>query len=522
MRILFIFIVLLSQYANGNSAIQVDIACPGYINISISNSALGYHGPSFEEAIDDTNIRYAGRFNFTLTFLVDEVRIRDGFDFTAESLDLITSWYYRSSESDASSKSNYKLPAPMIIGLATVTLGPLAMTFVNAVGTFNWTSVFLVVDYGASLGMFAYLGMEISKIVSDGNAKAGRNVMTLYERRVNTTLSTVFLAQMDIILGEFRNTSRVMIFLARADFVRQLLLTARSLNMTDGEFVYLSYEIKLGTDLRSQFVDRSDVFEPLLLLHARDEERQRLQSPQVTALAAKVRRRSLEEFNLNIPASRQPLPGIATAYRSIEIFAQVLNESQYQHGVASLYDGYHLSRLFLNRSFPSDLYSLFVDSSGTSRIEFVLSHFPADTEYVREAFMVQKKDDNFAFHVVHNISGSWPGGRWPPPNEPYCGYRNEKARCFSDNVFPRIVAGAAIGTLAALLSLFFATRQVIRVQHIRSLMWWNLEPSLLVGKQQPIQRRAPSFLFRSLCVGSRVGINRSGSDFERMVQRNWY
>ncbi|OQV12549.1 hypothetical protein BV898_13193 [Hypsibius exemplaris] len=546
--VLFFFIRML--VTGRENVIRVDIACPGYINISIAQSALGYNGPAFEAAVAESNMRYAGVFNFTLSFLTDDRRIRDGFDFTAESLELITSWYYKRHEdlsdkvvrviitpgsidgsnvqqlmanwgtmailTSASTKSNYKLPAPLILGFSFTTLGPIAVTFIDILRMFNWTTVFLVTDYGASEGVFAYLAVEFIQAVADINADAKRKLFTLHQRRVTSGKPVPFQAQLIDVLTEFQSTSRVMIFLGRGEFLRQLLLTAHRLNMTTGDYVYLAYEptpvLRAEANVTWQKGDGDDVtaqdaFRSLLLVHLHDSERQRLQSPKVTALAEWVRQRSREEFNVTVSANQT-----------------VLNESRHRHGTASLYDGFTLSRAFLNRSFPGDLSDVFIDQSGTRRVEYVLVYFDAYRNHRRQVFLRQVKGENFTMHIVEKIADSWPGSQWPPRNEPLCGYRNEKPTCLKGNSFLQIVSLATAAAVVVLCVICLAVHRWMQAMRLLHLLWWSLDLSLLVIEERRPLRRVQSIIQRvgtfARCLGSRVELDHSATRFALMVQKS--
>ncbi|OWA51263.1 hypothetical protein BV898_15755 [Hypsibius exemplaris] len=57
----------------------------------------------------------------------------------------------------------------------------------------------------------------------------------------------------------------------------------------------------------------------------------------------------------------------------------VLNDFRSQRGVfSSAFDGYNLSRMFLNRSFESDLSDIFIDGTGNRRVELAVTYFAAD------------------------------------------------------------------------------------------------------------------------------------------------
>ncbi|OWA51266.1 hypothetical protein BV898_15758 [Hypsibius exemplaris] len=81
--------------ASPSDVVHIEIASPGFTDLSTAIS-LGYHGAAFEAAVNESNAIYAGIFNFTLTFLVEPEKIRDGPALEAESVVWIAKWYYAS------------------------------------------------------------------------------------------------------------------------------------------------------------------------------------------------------------------------------------------------------------------------------------------------------------------------------------------------------------------------------------------------------------------------------------------
>ncbi|OWA53272.1 hypothetical protein BV898_17706 [Hypsibius exemplaris] len=182
-------------------------------------------------------------------------------------------------------KSQYKLPAPLILGEAFRGVEFSAAAFVDVTRRFRWTTLFVVVDSG-SLPSFTTIADEVVRIAGESGVSEFTNQRLAFVRRSVSSrnlfaekLRTLFLEQLRTLLLEFRSSSRVMIFLARGDVLREML---------------------------------------------------------------------------------------------------VLNESKNQHEIASLFNGYTLSRMFLNRTFRSDLSDIFIDSSGNRRVELVVSYFDPD------------------------------------------------------------------------------------------------------------------------------------------------
>ncbi|OWA51264.1 hypothetical protein BV898_15756 [Hypsibius exemplaris] len=492
-RIWSLMILFMFSYSVTANVIQVEIACPGFFSL-VNDLSLGYHGAAFDAALTKSNVLYNGVFNFTLTVLLDPVKIRDGLTLDAESVNLIAAWYYRRRDvsdivrviitpgsidstnvqqlmaswnifsmiTSEGSKSRYNLRAPLLIGLSFTGIEYIAITFVDTLRLFNWTSVFLVAD-SDSLPMFSYVGSEIIKAVIDVNSETAQTKrITIVERRVASRNAATFKQQLTIVLREFRGSSRVMIFLARGDVVRALMMTAHSTNMTNGDFVHLAFEVTPILNRESNITWQQGAeddeaarkaFRSLLLIHAREEERQTLNSLVVQKLEKTVRDHSQQLFNVTYSAAQHPLAGMISAYRSIEIFAQVLNDSRSQRGVSSIFDGYNLSRMFLNRSFESDLSDIFIDGTGNRRVELAVTYFAADKGGSRQA-----RNTAFRLFEVHSIFPSWLDGKWPPPNEPRCGYTDLKFDCLQAalNVTSRV-------SISSSGSVLFATAAEARV-----------------------------------------------------------
>ncbi|OQV12342.1 hypothetical protein BV898_13370 [Hypsibius exemplaris] len=80
------------------STIQVELACPALTFPETGgNTALLYHRPAYEEAMRVCNLRYAGVFNFTMTFLPgdDQSRVRTNPEMKDASMDDLSEWYFK-------------------------------------------------------------------------------------------------------------------------------------------------------------------------------------------------------------------------------------------------------------------------------------------------------------------------------------------------------------------------------------------------------------------------------------------
>ena len=74
--------------------IQVEIGCPSFLSL-INSVSISFMGPALEAAIADSNSRYAGTFNFSLTYLTDFANVKDPNSLNAASVLLVAQWFYQ-------------------------------------------------------------------------------------------------------------------------------------------------------------------------------------------------------------------------------------------------------------------------------------------------------------------------------------------------------------------------------------------------------------------------------------------
>ena len=82
--------------------IEVEIACPGFVNLNGGNGALPYHVPAYEAAINDSNHLYAGVFRFSLALIIDNrsagatmaANNAANLYYEDNAVNLLARWYY--------------------------------------------------------------------------------------------------------------------------------------------------------------------------------------------------------------------------------------------------------------------------------------------------------------------------------------------------------------------------------------------------------------------------------------------
>ncbi|OWA51345.1 hypothetical protein BV898_15831 [Hypsibius exemplaris] len=230
---------------NGHTAvIQVEIACPGFIDPRAGgNGALAYHGPAFEAAVRESNRLHADKFNFTLAYLSDDSKVvPPDIAFISMTPDLLAEWFYRKRQFAADgvpviispgnldntavhqltsaynilcistmafTKSEFKLrPAPVPISFGTVSTPSIAAAIFSLLVKYNWRNVFLVLDLSSAP---VYQGIQSDMMKSKESQTIKFDV-----RKVTTTNLLTFKR----LLEDFAALSREEILLREEDKVQ--------------------------------------------------------------------------------------------------------------------------------------------------------------------------------------------------------------------------------------------------------------------------------------------------------------
>ncbi|OQV20906.1 hypothetical protein BV898_04981 [Hypsibius exemplaris] len=448
--------------------------CPGFFNPS-SNAALAFHAPAFDAAISDLNRIYSGAFNFTLTYIIDAAKpsgvsaiiTPGGVDIT-NVMQLTASWNILYISTLASDKSEYRLPAPAVLGTTYISLPSIGMAFTNCLALNKWSTALIVID-SDSPPFYRLIAREI-----DGGVSSLIHKYSIASRTRETFRD---------VLSYFRTISRVLFFLGRADLLRRLLIEASSLNMTNGEFVYVytePYPRFNGFGVLSwQYGDDHDkaareAFGSLLIIHPLTALSDI--SEKAVQYGSRFRKSANCNYNISYAAVDQPIREVLTSYSTVSMFAQVLNETLHQTGTLSLHDGRQLSRRFLNRTFQDGLVELVMDEDGARRVILAVSHYAGANRSEEQPFAVQSKELHFKLQIVRDISDSWPGSVWPPPNEPRCGYNDEKAVCHQVSGLSHITTLIMLILLTCMFMSCIAILSARKYLHHKELfdMWWRL------------------------------------------------
>lgn len=92
---MYLVSLLAKVYLSCAAVLQVEIACPGFMDPHGGNGALAYHVPAYEAAVNDSNSLYKGIFNFSLTLIMGDPRkITTTVAMQDNAADLLAKWYF--------------------------------------------------------------------------------------------------------------------------------------------------------------------------------------------------------------------------------------------------------------------------------------------------------------------------------------------------------------------------------------------------------------------------------------------
>ncbi|OQV17288.1 hypothetical protein BV898_08686 [Hypsibius exemplaris] len=406
--------------------IQVEIACPGFVDTGRADGALGFSGPAYQAAVEECNRKYAGLLNFSLTFLSEEDN-QSRYNATAASLatfgdmsvEMVAQWYYTKRlfpssgtsvimgtgradfthlhelaanwnilyfQTVAYTRSEYRLPAPPVLSTATISQVSISQTFLHLLLFYQWRAVYLVLDTDSP----PIFNMFFTQL--EGILRASTFSFTLFKREIASRSLERSPQRYGPLLEDLGQLSRVMVFFGRADHLRLMMVDAWYRNMTNGEFVYVSWgpddsgkHARVGNsswaygDNLDEIAQRA--FASLLFVQQVESDQSARYKAYLEEFLADLRRRAKTMFGISYTARQQPGQVILACYSTIVMLAQVLNESLASHGEESLHDAMVLASSFLNRTFRDRFVEVYMDQTGMRRIPQAVFHTKTGSDY---------------------------------------------------------------------------------------------------------------------------------------------
>ncbi|OQV18898.1 hypothetical protein BV898_06960 [Hypsibius exemplaris] len=343
---------------------------------------------------------------------------------------------------------------------------------------YQWKSVFIVWDESSAPAFRA-----LANGLSTGLNRIGKGY---FHKKRHIKSHSSFIYQPT--LWEFGNVSRIMFYYGHAVWLRRILITAASLNMTDGQFVYIFTEMMSAPTLYGNLTwyngDEDDevarrAFQSLLILQPLDPPSQMSeQQPGQTGILAEFRRRSMLKYNASYAPGYDLINVLEDGYIAVLLLGQVLNETR-EDG-QDLTDGRGLADRFLNRTFPTaDFGDVFIDENGMRCNDYAVVHYNAIGES-RQPFLVQYAS---TVNSLSPINGpiQWPGGDWPPLSQPRCGLLADACQ---EKRSVTSLAGVVIGSFSVMGVFAAVVVRVVRLNWSDSTLWWFIQHRELQNKTE--------------------------------------
>ncbi|CAN7939316.1 unnamed protein product, partial [Ixodes hexagonus] len=278
-----------------------------------------------------------------------------------------------------------------------------------------------------------------------------------------------------------RDRARVFVILCTGEVLRQVLILAHGLGMSNGEFVFLNVNL-IDSQSESSGLswykpnDRMNriakvMYQSLMVIRVRVPTTDAYRN--FVALLIKFAKDNyntvIYDYDIN--------PVVAAFYDSVLLYAWSLNETLADG--ADPTDGKSVARRIWNSTFKSGLTGdITINENGDREADYTLNDLDPETGImvpVATFFGLRK-----AFEYLKNSDIHWPGGRTsPPPDVPECGFQGDALHCqFQANMILDILLAQLTGLLRAA---FF---RKLQYESQLNAQWWKIswDDIILPGK----------------------------------------
>ncbi|XP_055353980.1 atrial natriuretic peptide receptor 3-like [Paramacrobiotus metropolitanus] len=303
------------------------------------------------------------------------------------------------------------------------------------------------------LGTFFYLSCRNVKRLME--TQLGR--FNIYMYPFDTPNFTDFTG----ILTSVQSRARVVIIFSLPKVVRQILVTAYRLNMTNGDYIFLSSRMARAPGEGKQTWKYNDSDDPTAFEAFRSLiywEHPAAQWDKVMDVMDDVARYAQANFNLSLTEDDKYNDYSVTAYEITSALATVLNES-YTLPDEELLDGRQFAKKFWNRTFSFPWRNITISPNGMRQGDVCFYRLNQTSGAMEEAWHFYA-----ATGLLVNVSplaDEWRSALGPPTNMPVCGYLNNLCDQ-SDSARTAVIAIVVSVSLIFLIAMtFLAYRKVL-------------------------------------------------------------
>ncbi|XP_055346499.1 atrial natriuretic peptide receptor 1-like [Paramacrobiotus metropolitanus] len=327
-----------------------------------------------------------------------------------------------------------QLPLLIRTAYSFTDISRLLITFLDF---FNYTHTAALVDESNSF--FAEMGDMVS--LQFRTVRSDLHARTKFESFKSDETTTDGYAAL---LRAASLSSRVVLLFGNASVVRQIMLTARKLSMTTGDYVYIAVELfksNFWGDFTWKFDDAMDresqlAYRSLAIIGLYEET-----NLEFAEFERQVRQRARVNYHYNYGAFEQIDPVVVSFYDSFILYATVAGRIYQQGG--NLTDGLAVANAMKNVSIPSPLkYNININPNGDRSRPCAIKDLSRETEKFETILRI----DYLSKEEVWYGNFTWPGRTGLPPDVPRCGFDGKAAVCQEVVVLP---SGAVAGIVIA-------------------------------------------------------------------------
>ncbi|OWA53707.1 Atrial natriuretic peptide receptor 1 [Hypsibius exemplaris] len=294
------------------------------------------------------------------------------------------------------------------------------------------------------------------------------------------------------LLEQAQNHSRVVFLLTHAATVRQFMIDAHDMRLTQGDFVFIAVELYTLTywgHVKYQKGDQDDrkarlAFRSLMVISFSESSGSILDD----TLATNVKIIAKDRYNYTFKALEKPDPVILAFYEGLVLYAQEVTNMMKRN--LNYRDGAALTKRIFGASYDGITGAINIGGlNGERKRDFEMKTFDAATGSFQLAMQLMQiyNNPNKSYDFVPASEKLWftSDGLFPP-DEPQCGFQSDK--CNDDNSLPTgTIAAIVVVPVLALLAMSVAA--VFGALKLRSLRkdynpdWWKIMSDDLVVKQ---------------------------------------
>ncbi|XP_055330965.1 atrial natriuretic peptide receptor 1-like [Paramacrobiotus metropolitanus] len=335
--------------------------------------------------------------------------------------------------------------------------------------TYKWRTITFLCD-----GLSQFQAMSTFYFISCSNIKRKLEASTRVQYQINKLeFDSKFNQDYETLLRLMQPQSRVAIIFSHPRIVRDIMVTAHRLNMTNGDYIFLTSQttrVPQMTDMNWQFFDGSDEaafdgFRSLISFVNPNPNWDRIQD-----VLDEAKNISLIRYNRTVTRDDQLNDISISAYESVIGFAQVLNDTLSE--VPNM-TGTQFARKFWDRSFDFPSRSFHIGRNGMRVNDVVFSRLNTTSGIVEDTWRYYAVPKTLE-KLNPELADAWRDKRGPPPDVPKCGYRSDLCAVSNLSQGITIAVSCAVPVLVAIGLALIAYWKYMELQETRNL-WWYLD-----------------------------------------------